>query len=104
MSTQAVIAFWYEITNLTGDDVSPMDWLWVFSAYKTMTRTQGTNLRSGSLPDDTFLDSQTETIKKGGTVANAVAYELDDETTPVDLVASENLGQSEVGRMTYSLK
>ena len=42
----------------------------------------------GSLPDDRFLDSQTENIKKGGTVENAIAYELDDLVTPVDLVAT----------------
>ena len=46
----------------------------------------------GSLPDDRFLDSQTENIKKGGTVENAAAYELDDLVTPVELVATEGLG------------
>jgi hypothetical protein len=44
-----------------------------------------------TLPDDRFLDSQTENIKKAGTVENAMAYELDDLHTPVDLVATEGL-------------
>ena len=54
------------------------------------------------LPDDRFLDSQLEAIKQGGTVENAMAYELDDTTTPVDLVASE-LFTDEIGRTTYDL-
>jgi hypothetical protein len=99
-----VIAFWYEITNLTGDHVTPMDWIYVFSAYQDNNPNAMNELEIGSLPDDRFRDSQMETIKKGGTVADATAYELDDETTPVDLVASEDLGFTETGRMTYNLK
>jgi hypothetical protein len=103
-SENPVIAFWYEITNLTDDDVSPTNWIFVFSAYQDNNPNAWNELDMGFLPDDTFRDSQMETIKKGGTVANAVAYELDDETTPVDLVASEDLGQTEIGRMTYNLE
>ena len=57
----------------------------------------------GSLPDDRFLDSQTENIKKGGTVENAMAYELDDLDTPVDLVATEGLDEV-IGKATYTLR
>ena len=57
----------------------------------------------GMLPDDRFLDSQTETIKKGGTVESAIAYELDDLVTPVDLVATEGLDEV-IGKATYKLK
>lgn len=57
----------------------------------------------GSLPDDRFLDTQMENIKRGGTVENAVAYELDDLKTPVDLVAVEVLGD-EIGRMQYEIE
>lgn len=99
-----VIAFWYETTNLTGDQVSPMNWIYVISAYQDNNPNAVNELKIGPLPDDRFLDSQLETIKKGGTVANAVAYELDDETTPVNLVASEDFGSTETGRMTYNLK
>ncbi len=57
----------------------------------------------GSLPDDRFLDSQSENIKKGGTVENAMAYELDDLVTPVDLVATEGLDDV-IGKATYKLR
>jgi hypothetical protein len=43
-------------------------------------------------------------IKEGGTVSNAVAYELSDTTTPVDLVASLDLGSTEIGKMTFTLQ
>lgn len=56
------------------------------------------------LPDNRFLQTQSENIKKGGTVESAVAYELDDLKTPVDLVASVNLGLDTIGKVTYLLK
>ena len=57
----------------------------------------------GSLPDDRFLDSQTEKIKPGGTVEDATAYELDDLVTPVELVATEGLDEV-IGKATYTLR
>ena len=97
-----VIAFWYDITNLTEADMSPMDWLYAFSAYQDTNPDAENELEIGSLPDSSFLDTQMENIKKGGTVQNAVAYELDDQTTPVELVAADLFGDSEFGRMEYS--
>jgi hypothetical protein len=98
-----VIAFWYETTNLTDADVSPMDFIFHFTAYQDNNPNAENELNVGMLPDDRFLDSQTENIKKGGTVENAVAYELDDLVTPVDLVATEGLDEV-VGKATYKLK
>ncbi|MEJ4093699.1 hypothetical protein [Corynebacterium accolens] len=42
-------------------------------------------------------------MKQGGTASGAVAYELDDEATPVELVATDNFGQSEIGRQKFEL-
>ena len=70
----------------------------------SISRFAENELNVGMLPDDRFLDSQMENIKKGGTVQSAIAYELDDTTTPVELVASDDLGFSEIGRVTYQLK
>ena len=99
-----VIAFWYEVTNLTDRDVSPMEWLYVFTAFQDNNPNAVNELTVGSLPDAAFLDTQMEKIKQGGTVANAVAYELTDTTTPVKLVASDDFGMSEIGAMTFELK
>lgn len=100
-----VIAFWYEITNFTGKDTSPMEWIFEFTAYQDNNPNAENELDVAGLPDDRFLDSQTENIKKGGTVENAVAYELDDVTTPVELVANDSLGfGDDLGRVTYELK
>ena len=57
----------------------------------------------GSLPNDRFLDSPLENIKKGGTVENAAAFELDDLNSPVELVAAEGLDEV-IGKATYTLK
>jgi hypothetical protein len=98
-----VIAFWYTTTNLSGDDVAPTDFILYFNAIQDNNPNAVNELEVGSLPDDRFLDSQMETIKKGGTVENAVAYELDDLVTPVELVATEGLDEV-IGKATYTLK
>ena len=101
--SKPVIAFWYRISNLAGNDVSPMNFLFAFTAYQDNNPNAENQLQVGSLTDEKFLESQTEKIKKGGTVENAIAYELDDLTTPVDLVASNDLGFTDIGKVTYKL-
>ena len=59
-------------------------------------------LNVASLPDDKFRDSQLAEIKPGGTVSNAVSYELTDDTTPVNLIA-ESFG-TEFGSKEFSIK
>lgn len=98
-----VIAFWYKTTNLSGDEVDPTDFIFYFYAYQDNNPNAENELEVGGLPDDRFLDSQMENIKKGGTVENAVAYELDDLDTPVDLVATEGLDEV-IGKATYKLR
>lgn len=102
--SKPVIAFWYKTTNLGDEKVSPTDIIMVMSAFQDTNPNAENQLNVGALPDDKFLDTQLENIKKGGTVENAIAYELDDLTTPVVLVASEDLGATEIGRVTYELK
>lgn len=102
--SKPVIAFWYKITNLTDNKVSPTDWIFAITAYQDNNPNAENKLGVGSLPDARFGESQTENIKKGGTVENAMAYELDDATTPVDLVASNDLGMTKIGKVTYNLK
>lgn len=99
-----VIAFWYKITNLSAKDVSPMNFIFNVTAYQDNNPNAENKLEVGGLPDDSFLESQMENIKKDGTVENAVAYELDDEETPVDLVASNDFGMTELGKTSYKLK
>ena len=99
-----VIAFWYKTTNLSGAKVDPTDWLFHFKAYQDNNPNAENELDVGMLSDDRFLDSQTENIKKGGTVENAVSYELDGLDTPVDLVATEGLGTEVIGKATYKLR
>ncbi len=98
-----VIAFWYEATNLSGDRIDPnIAFILNFKAYQDNNPNAVNELDVGSLPDDRFLDSQSENIKKGGTVENATAYELDDLVTPVKLVAIEGLDDV-IGKATYTL-
>lgn len=102
--SKPVIAFWYSVTNLSGDDVSPMNWIYTLAAYQDNNPNAENQLEVAALPDDQFLETQTEKIKIGGTVDNAVAYEIDDTTTPVDLVASDDFGETEIGKVTYDLQ
>lgn len=100
-----VLAFWYEITNRTAKKTSPMEWVFLFTAYQDNNPNAENELDVAMSPDDRFLDSDSENIKKGGTVQSAVGYELDDTTTPVELVANDSLGfGDDLGRVTYKLK
>jgi hypothetical protein len=98
-----VIAFWYKTTNLSGDDINPTEFISRINAIQDNDPNAVNELDVGSLPDDRFLDSQFETIKKGGTVEDASAFELDDLVTPVELVATEGLDKV-IGRATYTLR
>src|SRR5699024_9386147 len=87
-----VIAFWYDTTNTSGTDIDPSTaWIYSLKAIQDNDPNAINELDMGMLPDDSFLDSQLETIKKDGTVSNAVSYELDDDFTPVTLVATNGL-------------
>lgn len=99
-----VIAFWYSVTNTSGEEVDPMSaWAFTFTAIQDNDPNAVNELETGPLPDDQFLDSQMETIKSGGTVENAWAYELDDEETPVTLIAVDGLIGEKLGEQTFTI-
>ena len=83
-----VIAFWYNATNKTSEDIDPIG-AWLEANFKVIQDNDPNKvneLEVSSLPDFRFLDSQTETIKEGGTVECCCGYILDDETTPVTII------------------
>lgn len=100
-----VIAFWYSTTNLSGSEsVSPTSaWLAVFTAIQDNNPNMVNKLNVGMLPDSAFLETQTATIKKGGTVDSAIAYTLDDTTTPVTLKATKGILGEDLGEQTFSI-
>ena len=102
-----IIAIWYDtLVNPDYDNSTPINptnaWILNFKAIQDNDPNAVNELNIGSLPDQQFLDSQTQDIKPGGTVSNAVAYELDDTTTPVTLVAGDLFG-TEYGKTEISL-
>lgn len=100
-----VIAFWYEVTNKSDKDINPLDaWLATFDAYQDTDMNQENELNMGTLPDSSFSDTQTETIKKGGTAKSAVAYELDSETIPVELVATKGYDGNLLAKESIMIK
>lgn len=101
-SDRPVIAFWYTTTNLSDAKISSRAFVMHFNAFQDNDPNAENSLDVGALPDDRFLDSQGEDIKPGGTVRDAVAYELDDLETPVDLVATQGFDDV-IGKATYRL-
>lgn len=99
-----VIAFWYDTTNVSGKagTNATTAWMTYFEAIQDNDPNVVNTLNVGSLPDNAFLDSQLQEIKQGGTISNAVAYELDDTTTPVTLKASL-LGLNDLGEQTFEI-
>lgn len=99
-----VIAFWYKVTNKTNKEIDAMTaWIAVFKAVQDNNSNTVNELEVASLPDDRFLDTQSQTIKKNGTVEDAVAYTLSDTTTPVKLTAENIVTGKSLGSMTYKL-
>lgn len=100
-----VFAIWYNTTNLSDKEIDPgMAWLAVFTVIQDNNPNAVNELEVGALPDDRFLDTQMENIKKDGTVEHAIAYELDDLETPVTLVANQGLGGKELGKQDFEIK
>ena len=100
-----VIAFWYDTTNLSGNEnVTPSTaWIAMFTAVQDNDPNMVNELNVGMLPDEQYLDSQMAQIKKDGTVSNAIAYELTDETTPVVLKATRGIGGDTLGEQTFDI-
>ncbi len=100
-----VIAFWYNTTNTSGKEIDPMSaWIYIMTAVQDNDPNLVNKLNVASLPDSRFLDSQMAKIKAGGTVENAMAYELSDTETPVKLTALESMFGSELGTQTFEIK
>lgn len=100
-----IFAIWYNTTNLSDKELDPISaWMVVFTAIQDNNPNSVNELEVGPLPDDRFLNTQLEKIKKDGTVENAVAYVLDDLETPVTLVANQGLGGKELGKQDYQIK
>jgi hypothetical protein len=96
-----VIAFWYKTTNVSGARVDPtLAWILTFEAYQDANAQN--RLTVAAPPDDTLKYNQAKSINKGRTVENAMAYQLDDLTTPVDLVATEGL-DTVIGKTQYEV-
>ena len=99
-----VIAFWYNTTNIAGEGITPIGaWISKFTAVQDNDPNLVNTLMVASLPDMNYLESQSQQIKVGGTVKNAIAYSLDDTTTPVILKADfAGLGET-LGEQTFEI-
>ena len=102
-SQKPVIAFWYNTTNLSDHELNSLVWLDFFTAIQDNDPNIINELQVGSLPDERFSYTQTESIKPGGTAPSAIAYELDDTTTPVTLKAIKGYDGIELGEQIFNL-
>lgn len=97
--SKTLIAFWYNVKNISDNDLDPMN-AWVVlgnvKAVQDNNSSQVNTLSVGSTPDDKFLNTQTQQIKTGATAENAVSYELTDDETPVTLSFDKNMMSNEV--------
>lgn len=102
------LAITYEVTNKTDKEIDPISgYLATFEAYQE-DKNSNRKLEVGMLPStkeyDFARDNQLDIIKKGGTVKNAIAYDLEDTTTPVELVATKGIGGEKLGNKIIKLK
>ena len=102
-----VIAFWYETTNKTEKDISPMiAWFASFpeGPIQDNDKNKVNKLQVALHPDKALVNDQMSKIKKGGTVSGAIAYKLTDITTPVKLTAYKGIGGIELGNQEFAVK
>lgn len=102
-----VIAFWYETTNKTEKDISPMTaWFASFpeGPIQDNDKNKVNKLQVAIHPDKTLVNDQMSKIKKDGTVSGAIAYKLTDLTTPVKLTAYKGIGGIELGSQEFAVK
>ncbi|WP_455494206.1 DUF5067 domain-containing protein [Gemella sanguinis] len=102
-----VIAFWYETTNKTEKDISPMTaWFASFpeDPIQDNDKNKVNKLQVAIHPDKTLVNDQMSKIKKGGTLSGAIAYKLTDLTTPVKLTAYKGIGGIELGSQEFAVK
>ena len=102
-----VIAFWYETTNKTEKDISPMTaWFASFpeGPIQDNDKNKVNKLQVALHPDKTLVNDQMSKIKKDGTVSGAIAYKLTDLTTPVKLSAYKGIGGIELGSQEFAIK
>lgn len=84
-----LVCFKFNVTNLSDWDVSASGkWIDTFRAYQDNDPNFLNELNVGSQENIAYHDTAFASIKKGGTVESVMTYELDDEETPVTLVAS----------------
>lgn len=99
-----VFAIWYEVTNKSDKEIDPStSWILMFQAVQDNDDNMVNTLDVGMLPDKAHLDTQLNIIKQDGTLENSIAYELDDEVTPVTLIAKKDLVGDEIGRHDYKI-
>lgn len=98
-----IIVFYYDITNKTGKEMTPsVQWPLYFDAIQDNDENSVNELNIAiTFGDDNDVEMQK--IEKGGTVSANCAYKLDDDVTPVDLVAKEMLGD-ELGSMRCEIQ
>jgi hypothetical protein len=100
-----VIAFWYNTTNKSDKEINPsIAWLAVFTAVQDNDKNMVNELQVAGHPDDSLINTQDAKIKKGGTVKNAIAYELSDEVTPVTLKATQGVNGKKLGEKNFEVK
>lgn len=103
--SKPIIAFWYNTTNKSDKEIDPTSaWMAVFTVIQDNNKNMENELKVAGHPDNSLLDTQLAKIKKGGTVKNAVAYELSDETTPVTLKATQGVDGKDLGKKDFEIK
>ncbi|EAK8408357.1 DUF5067 domain-containing protein [Listeria monocytogenes] len=102
-----IIAFWFEVTNKSDEITSAFkSWAGQIVVYQDTRSDLINTLNTTILNDAQFLDSSSrvlEDIKKGDTVKCAIAYGLDDDEIPVDLVDRDIVSGEFYGKIRYQI-
>lgn len=98
----------YEVKNKSDKEIDPISgWYATFEATQD-TKDTVHKLETAPMPNikkyQDYLDTQLDIIKKDGTLKNAMAYELEDTTTPVILKATKGVGGKKLGEIEVKIE
>lgn len=99
-----VIVFWFDITNVSGEELEASDWISYVEAYQDNDPNIENKLDMGYYIDEATNDNSFQKIKKGGTVHDCYTYKLTDDTTPVTLKFKGELFGDTVGEEDFSIQ
>lgn len=104
LGQKPLIVFDFDITNKTDEPMSPADFILFFDAVQNTPDDADPSLDIGFDEDSESPDIGFDEMSRGETQHSSIAFELNNEKSPVQLVATEEFDLNEIGRQEFDIQ